>query len=130
MQLSVSGKLVFITSSLKDVMVLHELGFAAIAFSSEAIPTKGENAAFVRKVIQHLQSRFETVILFMDNDVAGKEYTEKLKRTYRIDAVLIPDGFPKDISDFHKKYGRRKTRRLLNKLIKKNYEKTIKLADL
>lgn len=104
---------------MKDVMVLRELGYNAIAFNSEGIPTKGENGAFVRETIEHLKSRFERVILFLDNDVAGKEYSHKISRHYGIPYVLIPDGEPKDISDYLAKYNRRKTKRMFNKLIKK-----------
>lgn len=100
-------------------MVLHELKFPAIAFSSEAIPTRGENAKFVRSVIDQLLFRFERVILFMDNDQPGKDYSNKLSNHYNIPYVLIPDGEPKDISDYYLKHNRRKTRSMINKLIKK-----------
>lgn len=104
---------------MKDVMVLRELGYNAIAFNSEGIPTKGENAKFVAEIIEHLQERFEHIAFFMDNDTAGKQYSAKLSRHYNIPYILIPDGEPKDISDYIFKYKRRKTKRMLNKQLKK-----------
>jgi DNA primase len=104
---------------MKDVMVLRELGYNAIAFNSEGIPTKGENGKFVAETIEHLKSRFEHVILFLDNDAPGKEYTKKISTKYNLKSILIPDNEPKDISDYIAKYGRRKTKRMLNKQLKK-----------
>lgn len=104
---------------MKDVMVLKELGYNAIAFNSEGIPTKGENGKFVAETIEHLKERFEHVVLFLDNDKAGKEYSTKISRHYSVPYILIPDNDPKDISDYLAKYGRRKTKRMFNKQLKK-----------
>lgn len=100
-------------------MVLHELGYAATAFNSEGIPTKGENAKFIKETIEHLKTRFENIILFLDNDAPGKEYTKNISKVYNLQSMLLPDEQPKDISDYYQKYNRRKTRRTLNKLIKR-----------
>lgn len=118
LQLPAKGNVVFITSSAKDVMTLYELGYPAIAFSSEIIPTKGTGYKFVRTLIDHLESRFDVVLLFLDNDEAGKKYTQTVAKTYNIKSILLPDNEPKDITDYHVKYNTRKTRRTLNKLIK------------
>lgn len=118
-QLPTSSKLLIITSSMKDVMVLRELGYNAIAFNSEGIPTKGENGKFVAETIEHLKERFDNVVLFLDNDAAGKAYSIKLSKHYGIPYILIPDNEPKDISDYLSKYGRRKTKRMFNKQLKK-----------
>lgn len=100
-------------------MVLHELGYPAIAFNSEGIPTKGENAKAIKETIEHLKSRFDHVVLFLDNDAPGKEYTKNISKVYNLQSMLLPDTQPKDISDFYKKYNRRKARRTLNKLVKR-----------
>lgn len=118
-QLPKSSKLLVITSSMKDVMLLRELGYNAIAFNSEGIPTKGENGKFVAGLFEELKLRFEKIVFFMDNDLPGKQYSLKLTSHYRIPHILIPDNEPKDISDYAKKYGLRRTKRMFNKLIKK-----------
>lgn len=104
---------------MKDVMVLRELGYNAIAFNSEGIPTRGENGQFVAEVIEHLKTRFEQVVLFLDNDEPGKKHSSKVGNHYRLKSILIPDNEPKDISDYLSKYGRRKTKRMFNKQLKK-----------
>lgn len=60
------GKLLIITKSLKDVMVLYTLGFNAVAPQSETtkIPVN---------VLTELKNRFDYVILFYDNDLPGMQ---------------------------------------------------------
>lgn len=111
-------------------MLLDELGFPAIAFNSEQIPTRGENGKFVRSIIEHLRSRFDRVVFFMDNDEAGKAASIALKKEYKLPYVVTPEGEPKDISDYYAKYGKRKTRQLINKLIKKLIANEISFEDI
>lgn len=118
-QLPKASKLLIVTSSMKDVMVLRELGYNAIAFNSEGIPTKGDKAEFVKNTLEHLKTRFNNIVFFMDNDLPGKNYSLKLTSHYRLPHMLIPDNEPKDISDYYRKYGKRRTRRMLQKLLKK-----------
>lgn len=106
---------------MKDVMVLRELGYSAIAFNSEGIPTKGENKKFIQDTIANLQLRFTEIAFFMDNDVAGLNYTVSLSKAYNLPAITIPTGQPKDISDYIEKYGQRKTKSLLKKIISKAF---------
>jgi DNA primase len=113
-------------------MVLYELGYPAIAFNSEGIPTRGESASTVEEVIQQLKERFERVILFLDNDIPGINYSKKISKRYNIPYIVLPDG-PKDISDHINKYNKRKTKRTLNKLISKlviNELKPVEYLDL
>jgi DNA primase len=113
-------------------MVLYELGYPAIAFNSEGIPTRGESAVTVEEVITQLKDRFERVILFLDNDVAGVNYSKKLAKRYNLPYIVLPDG-PKDISDHIHKYNKRKTKQVLNKLISKlviNETKPVEYLDL
>lgn len=128
LQLPPKGDIVFITSSLKDIMVLYELGYPSIAFSSELIPTTGDNGKFVESIILQLKSRFKHVILYLDSDETGKTHSKKIEKKYGIDYILNPDNSPKDISDYILKYSRRKTKRMLNKLIKKVILKNENLA--
>lgn len=115
------GRIVIITSSMKDLMVLHEMKYNAIAFNSESIPTRGESGDFIAKTIDNLKKRFDRVILFLDNDTAGKEYSEKISKKYNIEFILLPDKMPKDVSDMVQKYGFRRSKKLVNKLIAKPY---------
>lgn len=119
LQLPTTGKIAIITSSMKDVMLLKELGFAAIAFSSEGIPTKGENKKFVEEVIEQLKERFSLVLLFLDNDKPGIEYANKIGKAYNIKSICIPNDQPKDVSDYAAKYGIKKTKKMVKKLISK-----------
>lgn len=94
-----TGDLVFITSSYKDVMVLYELGYYAIAPKSEVVKINED-------IINDLKSRFENVILFYDNDDAGLHAAEKLKKKYNIN--YITTNSEKDPSDFSRKYSIKK----------------------
>jgi hypothetical protein len=94
-----NGNIVFITSSYKDVMVLYELEFPAIAPKSEVIKIDDQ-------IINELKTRFENVILFYDNDDAGLKAAEKLKNKYNINYIVTDKE--KDPSDFSRKYSKEK----------------------
>lgn len=94
-----NGNIVFITSSYKDVMVLYELKFPAIAPKSEVIKIDDQ-------IINELKTRFENVILFYDNDDAGLKAAEKLKNKYNINYIVTDKE--KDPSDFSRKYSKEK----------------------
>lgn len=102
-QLPKNGKLVIITKAMKDVMTLYSIGIPAIAPNSET--------QFVSdKVLEDLRSRFKHVILLYDNDLTGVHFANKIRKQYNLRAVIIPRKYEaKDISDFYKKYGRKKT---------------------
>jgi len=119
LQLPKAGNILIITSSLKDVMVLHEMGYAAIAFNSEAIATRGESGKDIESLITELKTRFNEVILFLDNDPAGLEYAKKVSRRFSIKSIVIPTNLPKDISDVVAKYNFKKAKKLVNKLVRK-----------
>jgi len=119
-QLPETGELLIITSSLKDVMLLYELGYTAIAFQSESylIP---------KDTVEELKSRFSKIILFYDNDgdfnpepgVAGKgkHGAKKNSIEYDLDMIFLPDGEQKDISDFYKEFGKSNTIEIMKKLL-------------
>jgi len=119
-QLPESGDIVVITSSLKDVGTLYKYGYPACAPASES-------AGVPIKKVSELQRRFKQVIIFFDNDGEfdpedaangkGKASAKKLSIEHAIKMVFIPDGEPKDISDYYKKYGNIKTKELLNKIL-------------
>jgi hypothetical protein len=105
------GGLLIITSSLKDVMTLYELGYTAIAPTSES--------SFVPEKYFYKQSgRFKKIILFMDSDVPGMQSNEKLSKKWNLNYVSIPQGYgTKDISDFVKKYGQLEAIKMLYRII-------------
>ena len=107
-QLPKKSKLLVITKSLKDCMVLYNLGIAAIAPQSET--------QFIEdNVLEVLKKRFKHIVLLFDNDQTGLEFTNKIKRKYKwIAPMIIPLKYKaKDISDFYKAYGRDKTIELI-----------------
>lgn len=107
-----SGELLIITSSLKDVMVLYQLSYTAIAPTSEStfIPYK---------YFEKQNTRFKRIVLFMDSDEAGIKQSLKLNEKWGLDYILIPrKANKKDISDFNRAYGYENSILLLNKLLK------------
>lgn len=115
-QLPEKGKLLVITKSLKDVMVLYEMGIPAIAFASENItPSK--------KLINELKERFKKVVILYDNDKAGIKHAERIGTTYDIERIYMDTA--KDISDVVIKTNFRKAEKeLWEKLLKNEKNKT------
>ena len=110
-QLNLSGDLLIITKSLKDVMLLREFGYDAIAPQSESSMISVE-------LFNQLKKRFDDFILFYDNDAPGKYASEKFSKELGINYILIPDKYgEKDLSDFAKKYGTEKAKKILKQLI-------------
>lgn len=89
-QLPETGNLLVITKSLKDVMVLYEMGISAISFASEtATPTK--------KIIDELKERFTDIIILYDNDKTGIEQSARIGKVFGIRQMFLKSA--KDISD-------------------------------
>tara|TARA_R110002096_G_scaffold16561_1_gene56644 strand:- start:81 stop:1121 length:1041 start_codon:yes stop_codon:yes gene_type:complete len=103
-QLPQSGEVVFLTSSLKDVMCLEMLGCQSIALQSEMqMPEK--------VLIEDLKARFKWVIVLYDNDFEsdtnpGQMMARKICDEYTLINICIPTELrSKDISDLVKDYG-------------------------
>jgi len=112
-QLPESGELLIITKSLKDVMVLHELGYNSIAPSSESI-------SIPEVVMNNLRNRFKKIIIFYDRDRAGLTFARKITKQFEINAIFINKKYKKkDISDYIKKFGVENTKQLLLSMIGK-----------
>jgi 5S rRNA maturation endonuclease (ribonuclease M5) len=105
-----TGDILFITKSQKDNMCLYELGYNAISPQSESNKISSE-------LIIELKQRFKKVILFFDNDETGKLQSELKSEFLDIEYILIPDGYPKDISDFIKKYDKDNAIELIESLL-------------
>lgn len=92
-QLPEKGDLLIITKSLKDVMILHEMGYYAISPSAESTFIPG-------KVLKELKKRFSNILVCFDRDKAGIRAMRKIKSVHNIDGFLVHKKFrSKDISD-------------------------------
>jgi len=102
------GPLLFITSSLKDVMTLYEMGLTAIAPVSES--TFVPEGYFVKQ-----NERFERIVLFMDSDEAGVKANKRLSARFDLPYINIPEGFKsKDISDMVFNHGQHEAMRFMH----------------
>lgn len=110
-QLPISGDLLIITKSLKDVMELYQLGYSSIAPSSESSRIEDD---FMRL----LHKRFEKVIVFFDNDEAGITGAGKITYHHGIESIMIPTEYKtKDLSDTIKIHGLDKGKEIIKTLI-------------
>jgi 5S rRNA maturation endonuclease (ribonuclease M5) len=110
-QLPESGDLLIITKSLKDVMVLKELGYDAVAPSSEStiIPDV---------VIENLKAKFKKIVIFYDRDKTGMTFARQLSSKHKFNAIFINKKYKtKDISDLVKKAGYVKTLTIFEQMI-------------
>tara|TARA_R100000322_G_scaffold967_1_gene641 strand:+ start:461 stop:1492 length:1032 start_codon:yes stop_codon:yes gene_type:complete len=108
-QLCESGDILYITSSLKDVMCLHVLGLPAVAFQSEMqMPDELQ--------MQGLRDRFKRIIIFYDNDFEslenpGQTMAMKIADKFKLTNLCIPRSWRcKDISDAIVVHGLNKTK--------------------
>ena len=111
-QLPKKGNILCITKSMKDLMCLHSLGINAIAPNSE-------NLFLSDNVLKNLKERFKYIVVFYDNDRPGLYNMAKIRRQYpELLYTYIPKKYnSKDISDFHKNYGRKKSLKLIEELV-------------
>lgn len=115
-QLPKKGDLLVITKSLKDVMCLYEFGVIAIAPNSETM-------FLTENQLEKLKKRFEKIVIFYDNDLAGINNMNKFRKKFNLDYIFIPRDYKvKDISDFYKKYGEQETRLLINQYLQSKHE--------
>ena len=93
-------------------MCLYSLGLSAIAPNSET--------QFISDVVlEDLKKRFKYIVVIFDNDQTGISFMNKQKRLHpELIYTWIPrDSGAKDISDFYKLYGRKKTLDLIKQFI-------------
>ena len=89
---------------MKDCMTLYGLGISAIAPNSE-------NLFISDKMLSDLSQRFERIVVFYDNDLAGISNMNKIRKDHpELVYFWIPRRYEvKDISDFYRTYGKDKT---------------------
>ena len=109
-QLPESGDLLFMTSSMKDLLVLKLLGYSAIALESEA-------AKINPRIFDYLKACFKNIIIFYDNDAPGIKYGKTTSEDLDIPYLYLPEGEYKDISDYAKGRGLNKSSELITELI-------------
>lgn len=92
-QLPVSGNLLIITKSLKDVMVLYEMGYNAISASSET--------TFIPEdILESLKLKWNYILILYDRDKTGMKKARNYCKKYNLNAFFINKKFKsKDISD-------------------------------
>lgn len=114
-QLDYSRDTVFVTKSMKDVMLLHELGYSAVA-------PNGEGHALNKRAVKLLREKFKHVILLYDRDLPGLKAARKTWNQHRdFKFIFMPRGTEKDLSDYYFAYGHDATRLMLSeKLCKIN----------
>lgn len=98
------GSNLVITKSLKDVMCLYEYGITAIAPCSE-------NLFVTDSQYQRLKNKYNNIFVFYDNDEAGIKGMIKAKKSHPdLNVLFLPrHGGDKDISDYRKVHGDKKT---------------------
>lgn len=97
-QLPEEGKFVVITTSLKDVMLLFELGIPAIAGPSESI-------MITDKHMNGLLSRFKSVYVLMGRDRAGDKATIRYRNKNCL-PLRLPKHWSNDLTDTVRSLGR------------------------
>lgn len=92
-QLDTTKDILIITKSLKDVMVLHEMGYAAISPNSETTFIPEQILSFITK-------DFKEVYLLFDRDKTGMKRARSISKQHDMKPFFINKRFKaKDISD-------------------------------
>lgn len=99
------GDLVVVTKSLKDVMVLYELGVPAIAL-------QGEAQILTPELYEALYKRYGKVIINYDWDRTGCRSMQAMRKKYDVECISLRG--PKDISDFVKAYSFEAAKKLID----------------
>jgi 5S rRNA maturation endonuclease (ribonuclease M5) len=79
-QLSYDNDTVFIVSSMKDIMVMKELGFSSVCMNSESCEIPDN-------LINYLKTKYENVVIFLDSDPAGISFARKCHK--RTDCIYL-----------------------------------------
>lgn len=112
------SKVLIITSSLKDAMVIQSMGFPSIAPASESV-------LLDISYIKEFKKRFKYIFVLMDDDEAGRESAKKYEEVYKLNNLTIYgfNKYGKDISDVVFNKSKRKGEKWLRKLIRKSMKK-------
>jgi hypothetical protein len=109
-QIPYSGDLLFITSSLKDVISLRSIGLIAVAPQSE-------NTVIDKKLVTKFKEQYKNVVLYYNNDQPGIEAAKEHSSLFKIPYICHLEGDEKDPSDFIKENGVKKYKEYINKIL-------------
>lgn len=114
-QLPEKGDIVFITSSLKDIITLSLLGIPAIAPHTEV-------SHIPQVIIDSLKKRFKNIYVAYDNDSTGVESSIKLTKKHDLNYWNVPKDCEdcKDPSDMSKNLGLKDLRNSIYEKIKRD----------
>ena len=101
-----------ITKSYKDVLVLANLGYQAVAPQSES-------TSISKEFITNVKQNYNNIYLLYDNDETGMKYSDKVCLEYSLIPIFVPRPV-KDISDYRALHGEGLTKELLKTML---YEK-------
>jgi hypothetical protein len=102
------SRLLVLTKSMKDCMLLHEFGIDAIAIH-------GETQKFSPDFIRHIKKYYPRIVSLYDRDPSGFLGARYLWKEYRIAPFFIPKRTEcKDISDLYKKHGREVAEKMIH----------------
>lgn len=114
---STVGKTLVLTKSLKDMIVLRKLTSNVIGLQNESL------AALRDEDFYKLKDTFERIVVFFDNDEAGRRASQAMCEKFNIEEVFIPERALKigikDPSDYIKKFGLKELNKLYRWLINK-----------
>jgi hypothetical protein len=104
-QLKYDQDLLIITKSLKDVMMLREFGYEAVASHSES-------NILPQDALNYFQAKYKRIVVWYDND--GKTQADK----YPYQKIYVPvESGEKDPTDYYKRYGAEATQLLITQLL-------------
>lgn len=88
--------ILILTKSLKDILVLYQIGIPAISLQAESHNLDINKA-------NELKSQYKNIFILYDNDETGKNSAESLSKLLSFEVIFMPDG-TKDASDFVEMY--------------------------
>ena len=104
-------ELLIITKSLKDVMVLYEMGYDAISPSSETTFIPDD-------MLDELKKKYNNILILYDRDKTGMMKAREYSKKYNIHAFFVNKKFAaKDISDAVQQNGFDTVKQWLNKTL-------------
>ena len=114
-QMPLNGEILIITKSLKDVMVLNQMGYVALSMQSEQSDIK-------EQVVNQLKSRFKQIFILQDFDYAGVCGANKIRKKYGLIPFFIQtlktrNNGLKDISDYVASKGFEAGKKLISELL-------------
>ena len=109
-------KLLVLTKSMKDVMLLREFGIDAMA-------PHGEGHRILEDFIRHIKKYYKYILVLYDLDKTGVTSARNLWREHKIPPFFVPKKYRmeccKDISDLYKYKGEETCRRVIEEIVLK-----------